>query len=50
MSVSRNRWGVPLRQIAPVVLVLGLTVAGIIPSPLLGGDGNREFFIGAHRD
>jgi 23S rRNA (cytidine1920-2'-O)/16S rRNA (cytidine1409-2'-O)-methyltransferase len=26
---------------------LGLTALGIIPSPLLGGDGNREFLVGA---
>jgi 23S rRNA (cytidine1920-2'-O)/16S rRNA (cytidine1409-2'-O)-methyltransferase len=26
---------------------LGLTVSGVIPSPILGGDGNREFLIGA---
>jgi 23S rRNA (cytidine1920-2'-O)/16S rRNA (cytidine1409-2'-O)-methyltransferase len=37
-------------DIAAFVTELGLTVAGIIPSPLLGGDGNLEFFIGAHRD
>jgi 23S rRNA (cytidine1920-2'-O)/16S rRNA (cytidine1409-2'-O)-methyltransferase len=28
----------------------GLAVAGIIPSPITGGDGNREFLIGAGRD
>ena len=28
----------------------GLAVAGIIPSPITGGDGNREFLIGASRD
>jgi 23S rRNA (cytidine1920-2'-O)/16S rRNA (cytidine1409-2'-O)-methyltransferase len=28
---------------------LGWTVLGIMPSPILGGDGNQEFFIGAHR-
>jgi 23S rRNA (cytidine1920-2'-O)/16S rRNA (cytidine1409-2'-O)-methyltransferase len=26
---------------------LGLTVAGVIPSPILGGEGNREFLVGA---
>ncbi|HEY7385444.1 MAG TPA: TlyA family RNA methyltransferase [Beijerinckiaceae bacterium] len=26
---------------------LGLTVLGVVPSPILGGDGNREFLIGA---
>lgn len=29
---------------------LGLTVLGIIPSPIEGGDGNREFLLGAKRD
>jgi 23S rRNA (cytidine1920-2'-O)/16S rRNA (cytidine1409-2'-O)-methyltransferase len=29
---------------------LGWTVVGLIPSPILGGDGNREFLIGASRD
>lgn len=28
---------------------LGWRVAGIIPSPIAGGDGNREFLLGAHR-
>jgi 23S rRNA (cytidine1920-2'-O)/16S rRNA (cytidine1409-2'-O)-methyltransferase len=28
---------------------LGFAVRGLIPSPLLGGDGNREFLIGARR-
>ena len=37
-------------DIAAVVAALGWTVAGIIPSPITGGDGNREFFIAAHRD
>jgi 23S rRNA (cytidine1920-2'-O)/16S rRNA (cytidine1409-2'-O)-methyltransferase len=37
-------------DIAAVVTALGWTVAGIIPSPIAGGDGNREFFIGAHRN
>jgi 23S rRNA (cytidine1920-2'-O)/16S rRNA (cytidine1409-2'-O)-methyltransferase len=34
-------------EIAAVVARLGWTVAGIIPSPILGGDGNREFLLGA---
>ena len=37
-------------DIAAFVTELGWTVAGIIPSPLLGGDGNREFFIGAQQN
>jgi 23S rRNA (cytidine1920-2'-O)/16S rRNA (cytidine1409-2'-O)-methyltransferase len=28
---------------------LGWTVAGLMPSPILGGDGNRELFIAARR-
>jgi 23S rRNA (cytidine1920-2'-O)/16S rRNA (cytidine1409-2'-O)-methyltransferase len=37
-------------DIAAVVASLGWTVDGVIPSPLTGGDGSAEFFIGAHRD
>ena len=29
---------------------LGWTVAGVIPSPIGGGEGNREFLLGARRD
>ena len=29
------------------VASLGWTILGIIPSPIMGGDGNREFLIGA---
>jgi 23S rRNA (cytidine1920-2'-O)/16S rRNA (cytidine1409-2'-O)-methyltransferase len=28
---------------------LGWTVAGVVPSPISGGDGNREFLLGASR-
>lgn len=31
------------------VAALGWTVAGVIPSPITGGDGNREFLLGAGR-
>jgi 23S rRNA (cytidine1920-2'-O)/16S rRNA (cytidine1409-2'-O)-methyltransferase len=34
-------------DIARFVVSLGRTVAGIIPSPIAGGDGNREFLISA---
>jgi len=37
-------------EIANLVQSLGWQVAGITPSPIVGGDGNREFFIGAARD
>jgi 23S rRNA (cytidine1920-2'-O)/16S rRNA (cytidine1409-2'-O)-methyltransferase len=37
-------------EIAATVANLGWAVAGIIPSPIAGGDGNREFLIGARRD
>ena len=37
-------------DIAAFVASLGCTVSGIIPSPLLGGDGNAEFLLGAARD
>ena len=36
--------------LAAFVASLGWRVAGIVPSPIPGGDGNREFFIGAQRD
>ena len=29
---------------------LGMGVVGLIPSPVEGGDGNREFLIGARRE
>jgi 23S rRNA (cytidine1920-2'-O)/16S rRNA (cytidine1409-2'-O)-methyltransferase len=37
-------------DIAAFIGSLGWTVLGQMPSPILGGDGNREFFIGARRD
>ncbi|MBX6426653.1 MAG: TlyA family RNA methyltransferase [Variibacter sp.] len=37
-------------EIAACLRALGLTVAKILPSPIRGGDGNAEFFIGAARD
>ncbi len=37
-------------RIAAVVGTLGWTVTGVIPSPITGGDGNREFFVAARRD
>jgi 23S rRNA (cytidine1920-2'-O)/16S rRNA (cytidine1409-2'-O)-methyltransferase len=37
-------------RIADRVAGLGWTVVGIIPSPIEGGDGNREFLLGARRD
>jgi 23S rRNA (cytidine1920-2'-O)/16S rRNA (cytidine1409-2'-O)-methyltransferase len=32
------------------VTSLGFTLLGLIPSPIEGGDGNREFLLGARRD
>lgn len=37
-------------DIAAFLTSLGWTVAGVIPSPIPGGDGNAEFLIGAGRD
>jgi len=37
-------------DIAGFVAAMGWTVAGVIPSPIAGGDGNREFLLGASRD
>jgi 23S rRNA (cytidine1920-2'-O)/16S rRNA (cytidine1409-2'-O)-methyltransferase len=36
-------------DIAGFVAALGWTVVGVIPSPIAGGDGNREFLLGASR-
>ena len=36
-------------DIAGFVAALGWSVAGVIPSPIAGGDGNREFLLGAAR-
>jgi 23S rRNA (cytidine1920-2'-O)/16S rRNA (cytidine1409-2'-O)-methyltransferase len=36
-------------DIARLLTDLGWRVGGRIPSPILGGDGNREFFIEARR-
>lgn len=37
-------------DISAVATSLGWTVAGVIPSPIEGGEGNREFLLGARRD
>ncbi len=37
-------------DISAFVASLGWRVAGIIPSPIAGGDGNAEFLLGAARD
>lgn len=37
-------------DIAVFVIAFGWGVAGIIPSPIAGGDGNAEFLLGAARD
>jgi PAS domain S-box-containing protein len=43
VSVSRKPWDLPLRHIAPVALVLGLTLAGFLVARLLGErDARRE--------
>jgi 23S rRNA (cytidine1920-2'-O)/16S rRNA (cytidine1409-2'-O)-methyltransferase len=34
-------------DVGKLVASLGWTVAGVIPSPVLGGEGNREFLLGA---
>ncbi len=36
-------------EIAALVAAHGWSVAGVLPSPIAGGDGNREFLIGARR-
>ncbi len=37
------------KDVAGFVAGLGWIVAGVIPSPITGGDGNREFLLGAAR-
>ena len=37
-------------DISALTASLGWNVAGIVPSPIAGGDGNREFFIGASHE
>src|SRR5262249_35128492 len=37
-------------DIATFIASLGWSVVGRLPSPLAGGDGNREFLLGAARD
>jgi 23S rRNA (cytidine1920-2'-O)/16S rRNA (cytidine1409-2'-O)-methyltransferase len=37
------------RDIGALVESLGFRVIGLVPSPILGGEGNREFLIGARR-
>ncbi|HEX8166269.1 MAG TPA: TlyA family RNA methyltransferase [Beijerinckiaceae bacterium] len=37
------------RETAAFVEALGFKILGLVPSPILGGDGNREFLIGARR-
>ncbi len=37
------------REIEGFVEALGLSLLGTIPSPIEGGDGNREYLLGAHR-
>jgi len=36
-------------DIAAFVASLGFTIIGLISSPIAGGDGNREFLLGAQR-
>ena len=37
-------------DLAAFVESLGFTIIGIAPSPIAGGDGNREFLLGARHD
>jgi len=37
-------------DIAAFVAAMGWRVLGIVPSPVTGGDGNKEFLLGARRD
>jgi 23S rRNA (cytidine1920-2'-O)/16S rRNA (cytidine1409-2'-O)-methyltransferase len=37
-------------DLAQAVAALGWSIVGIMESPILGRDGNREFLLGAWRD
>ena len=37
-------------EIVALIASLGWKVQGILPSPILGREGNREFLLGARRD
>ena len=37
-------------EVAETVAALGWSVLGLMASPILGRDGNREFLLGAKRD
>jgi 23S rRNA (cytidine1920-2'-O)/16S rRNA (cytidine1409-2'-O)-methyltransferase len=37
------------QSVRHLVEELGFTVLGVVPSPIEGGDGNREFLLGARR-
>ena len=37
-------------EIAALVASLGWKIDGVLPSPVLGREGNREFLLGARRD
>ena len=37
------------RETAAFVAALGFEIIDVIPSPIAGGDGNREFLLGARR-
>lgn len=37
------------REMEAFVAALGFTVLGVVPSPIEGGDGNREYLLGARR-
>jgi 23S rRNA (cytidine1920-2'-O)/16S rRNA (cytidine1409-2'-O)-methyltransferase len=37
-------------RVTQTIAALGWSVLGVLPSPILGGDGNREFLIGAKHD
>jgi 23S rRNA (cytidine1920-2'-O)/16S rRNA (cytidine1409-2'-O)-methyltransferase len=42
-------WAAVCDDITALVVALGWTAAGVVASPISGGDGNRELFIGAYR-
>jgi len=37
------------REMAEFVAALGFGIIDVVPSPIEGGDGNREYLLGAHR-
>jgi 23S rRNA (cytidine1920-2'-O)/16S rRNA (cytidine1409-2'-O)-methyltransferase len=47
---DRSMHAAVCESVSALVQSLGWRIAGLMPSPILGGDGNREFLLGGVRD